>query len=65
MASRFLQTERDGQDKRPERLRGEADCVSLVQYGKKLPETVTPVSCHQCRLVSDFKCGTHERTATV
>ena len=31
----FLQTEGDGQDKDPERLRGETDCFSLVQYGKK------------------------------
>ena len=31
----FLQTERDGQDEEPERLRGETDCVRLVQYGKK------------------------------
>lgn len=31
----FLQTERDGQDKDSERLWGETDSVSLVQYGKK------------------------------
>lgn len=51
---RFLQTERDGQDKKPERLRGETDCVSLVQYGKKnllLPEVL--------ELLSFLNCGSH------
>lgn len=39
----FFLTERDGQDKVSERLRGEADCICMVQYGKKGLYNVTSI----------------------
>lgn len=36
-------TERNGQNEEPERSRGETDCFSLVQYGKR-PEINTDVT---------------------
>lgn len=46
-----FQTERDGQDEDPERLRGEADRVGLVQHGEGAqngpgPGTVGPWCYH-------------------